>query len=60
MSGVSAEDEYERSDGERSALIRLAADDFQRWAATEQEQRAAICRYFRRGFDADCDNGEFD
>ncbi len=39
-------------------FTRLAADDFSQSAATEQEQRAAICRYFRRGADADFSHPE--
>jgi hypothetical protein len=34
-------------------FTRLAADDFRQSVTTEQEQRAAICRYFRRGAAAD-------
>jgi hypothetical protein len=34
-------------------FTQLAADDFRRSAATEQEQRAALCRYFRCGATAD-------
>jgi hypothetical protein len=39
-------------------LTRLAAEDFRRSAATEQEQRAALCRYFRRGAEADLSHEE--
>jgi hypothetical protein len=58
MPDMSPADEYERSDSEYNAFMRLAADDFRQSAATEQEQRAAICRYFRRGFAAGYTNGE--
>jgi hypothetical protein len=34
--------EYER-------FMRLAAEDFRQSVSSEQEQRAAICRYLRRG-----------
>jgi hypothetical protein len=43
--GVIATAHYQRS---VSQFTQLAAADFRRSAATEQEQRAAICRYFRR------------
>ena len=49
MPDLSPED-YERAVTE---FTRRAAEDFRRSVATEQEQRAAICRYFRRGADAD-------
>ena len=39
-------------------FTRLAADDFRQSAATEQQQRAAICRYFRRGAQADFSHPE--
>ena len=55
---MSPADEYERSDSEYNAFMRLAADDFRQSAATEQEQRAAIFRYFRRRFAARYANGE--
>lgn len=48
-------EDYKRIVGE---FTRLAADDFRRSAATEQEQRAALCRYFRRGADADLSHPE--
>jgi hypothetical protein len=54
MPDLSPED-YKRLVGE---FTRLAADDFRRSAATEQEQRAALCRYFRRGADADFSHPE--
>jgi hypothetical protein len=54
MSDLSLED-YKRLVGE---FTRLAAGDFRRSAATEQEQRAALCRYFRRGADADLSHPE--
>ena len=54
MPDLSAAD-YERSLRE---FKRLAAEDFRQSAATEQEQRAAICRYFRRGAAADCSPAE--
>jgi hypothetical protein len=47
--------DYERSVGE---FVRRAADDFRQSVATEEEQRAAICRYFRRGVAADYSHGE--
>jgi hypothetical protein len=48
------------SPAERSVqeFMRLAAADFRQSTATEQEQRAAICRYFRRGEVADYSHGE--
>ena len=39
-------------------FTRLAAEDFRQSAVTEQQQRAAICRYFRRGAVADFSHGE--
>ena len=39
-------------------FTQLAADDFRRSATTEHEQRAALCRYFRRGADADLSHPE--
>jgi hypothetical protein len=39
-------------------FTRLAAEDFRQSVATPQEQRAAICRYFRRGAAADYSHGE--
>jgi hypothetical protein len=48
-------DEYEKLVAE---FTRLAADDFRRSATTEQEQRAALCRYFRRGAHADLSHSE--
>ena len=39
-------------------FTRLAADDFRQSSATEREQRAAICRYFRRGAAADFSHPE--
>jgi len=53
--GVIAEAHYERSVRE---FTRQAADDFRRSAATEQQQRAALCRYLRRGADEDFSTGE--
>lgn len=47
--------DYERSVTE---FVRRAADDFRQSAATEHEQRAAICRYFLRGAAADYSHGE--
>jgi hypothetical protein len=47
--------DYERSVRE---FMRLAADDFRRSAVTEQEQRATICGYFRRGAAAGYSHGE--
>jgi hypothetical protein len=47
MPDLSPED-YERVVSE---FMRLAAEDFQRSIATEEEQRAATFRYFRRGAD---------
>jgi len=46
---------YQRSVRE---FTRLAADDFRRSAATEQEQREASCCYFRRGAAADYSHAE--
>jgi hypothetical protein len=46
---------YKRSVGE---FTRQAVDDFRQSAATEQEQRAALCRYFRRGAEADLSHTE--
>ena len=37
---------YKRLVGE---FTRQAADDFRQSAANKEEQRAALCRYFRRG-----------
>ena len=54
MPDLSPED-YERAVSE---FTRLAADDFRQSAATEQDQRAAICRYFRRGAAADFSHPE--
>lgn len=54
MPELSPED-YERAVTE---FMLLAADDFRLSGATEQEQRAAICRYFRRGADADFSHPE--
>jgi N-acetyl-beta-hexosaminidase len=48
MPDLSPED-YERAATE---LMRLAAGDFQRSVATEEKDRVATCRYFRRGADA--------
>ena len=53
MPDLSPQD-YERAVSE---FTRLAADDF-RPSATEQEQRAAICRYFRRGAAVDFSHPE--
>ena len=39
-------------------FTRLAADDFRQSAATEQQQRTAICRYFHRGAAADFSHAE--
>ena len=39
-------------------FTREAADDFRQSGATEQEQRAALCRYFRRGAEADLSHPE--
>lgn len=47
--------DYERA---VTKFTQLATDDFRRSLATEQEQRAAICRYFRRGADADFSHPE--
>jgi len=47
--------DYERS---LSEFTRLAADDFRQSAASEQGQRAAICRYLRRGAAANYSHGE--
>jgi len=38
--------------------MRLAAEDFRQATSSEQEQRAAICRYLRRGDAADYSTGE--
>jgi hypothetical protein len=54
MPDLSPED-YERAVSE---FTRHAADDFRQSAGTEQEQRAAICRYFRRGEAADFSHPE--
>jgi hypothetical protein len=54
MSDLSSAD-YEQSVRE---FTQLAADDFRQSAATESEQRAAICRYFRRGAAAEYSYGE--
>jgi len=48
-------EDYKRLVGE---FTRLAAEDFRQSAATEQEQRAALCRYFRRGAEADLSHEE--
>ena len=47
--------DYERAVRE---FTRKAEDDFRQSAASEPEQRSAICRYFRRGADADFSNAE--
>jgi hypothetical protein len=47
--------DYERSHRE---FMRLAAEDFRYSASSEQEQRAAICRYLRRGGAAGYSTGE--
>jgi hypothetical protein len=47
-----------RPDGDHSKFTRLTADDFRQAATTGQEQRAAICRYFRRGAAAGYATGE--
>ena len=48
-------EEYKRAVSE---FTRCAADDFRRSAASELEQRAALCRYFRRGAEADFSHPE--
>ena len=48
-------EDYKRLVGD---FTRLAADDFRRSAGIEQEQRSALCRYFRRGADADLSHPE--
>jgi len=53
--GVIAEAHYVRSVTE---LMRLTADDFRQSATTEREQRAALCRYLRRGSVEDLSTGE--
>ena len=45
-------------DGKVQEFIRWAADDFRRSAATEPEQRDAICRYFHRGISFDYSQSE--
>ena len=54
MPDLSPQD-YERA---VTDFTRRAADDFRQSAATEQEQHAAICRYFRRGAAADFSHPE--
>ena len=54
MADFSSED-YRRAVTE---FTQLVADDFRRSAATEHEQRAALCRYFRRGAEADLSHPE--
>ena len=54
MQYLSPED-YKRSVTE---FTRLAAEDFRHSVATEEEQRAAISRYFLRGADADFSHPE--
>jgi hypothetical protein len=39
-------------------FMRLTAGEFRQSAASEQEQRAAACRYFRRGVAAGYSHGE--
>ena len=39
-------------------FMRQAAKDFRRSAATEQEQRAALCRYFHQGATLDFSHPE--
>jgi hypothetical protein len=53
--GVIEEAHYARSVEE---LTRHAAADFRRCAGSQQEQRAALCRYLRRGADEDFTTGE--
>ena len=48
-------EDYERA---VSDFTRFAADDFRQSAATKQQQRTAICRYFRRGASADFSRAE--
>ena len=47
--------DYERSLRE---FMLIAAEDFRQSISSEQEQRAAICRYLRRGAAADYSTGE--
>jgi len=53
--GVIAEANYVRSVTE---FTRLAADDFRQSVSTEKEQRAALCRYLRRGAVEDLSTAE--
>jgi len=53
--GVIEEVHYARSVEE---LTQQAAADFRRCAGSEQEQRAALCRYLRHGADEDFTTGE--
>jgi hypothetical protein len=53
--GVIEEAHYARSVEE---LTRQAAEDFRRCAGSEREQRAALCRYLRRGADEDFTTGQ--
>jgi hypothetical protein len=48
-------DDYERLVGE---FTRLAAEDLRWSAATEQQQREDLCRYFRRGAETDLSHPE--
>jgi hypothetical protein len=41
-----------------SEFTRLAAEDFRRSGSTQEAQRAALCRYFRRGAGADLSHSE--
>jgi hypothetical protein len=60
LEGITSMPDLSPADYERSLreFTRLAAEDFRQSAATEQKQRAAICRYLRRGAAADYSHGE--